>query len=346
MSYPAMQSILVRGALQNISVLYRNASYIADSIFPLINGLNYQTKVMKYGKQPWFAQTEDGYRAENSVAKRVDLKVSTQNMDPREIAFGGVVSDELFFASNQPGNLPIQPISDTILLISDKIDRFREQLVAQTVFGTSDKYPGIAWADGTTGGSAPTAGNGGWALDTSANSVLTDIENAKVTIQQQTGVMPNTLMLSRPTFQALKIHATANGGVIDRLKYTQTAGPAQITEGLLASMFGLDNVIIGDAIQSTGNENAAGTITAANTSYIWDPNKTGTAFLYYRPAAAGLKQISPGYQYRVAYDGATWRRMISYREEWSHHSVYEVSEWVDIVPVSTDVGYLWSRTIA
>jgi hypothetical protein len=338
-----MQSILVRGALQNISIMYRNSSYIADSIFPLINGLNYQTKVAKYSKLPFFSLGEDLFRSENSIAKRIDFQVSTQNLDPREIAAAGVVSDELFFASNQPGNLPIQPITDTILLISDKIDRFREKLVADTVLGTSDKYQPV-WADGALGGTAPGGGTGAWALDTTANSLLTDIEDAKVTIQQKTGLMPNTLMISRPAFQKIKTKAFAVGGVIDRIKYTQTAGPAQITEGLLASLFGLDNVIVGDAIYSTDKENKAGTMTTSN--YIWDPAGTGTAFLFYRPAAAGIKQVSPGYQYRVAYDGATWRRMLSYREEWAHHSVYEVSEWVDIAPVSTDVGYLFKNTIA
>ena len=344
MSYPAMQSILVRGALQNISILYRNSSYIADSVFPLVNGLNYQTKVLKMSKLPWFSLGEDLYRSENSIAKRIDFQVATQNLDPREIAAAGVVSDELFFASNQPGNLPVQPITDTILLISDKIDRFREKLVADTILGTSDKYGAVTWADGASGGTNPSGGAGAWASDSTANTVLTDIEAAKVTIQKKTGIMPNTLMLSRPTFQAIKVHAFASGGVIDRIKYTQTAGPAQITEGLLASLFGLDNVIVGDAIYSTDKENKTGTMT--NSQYVWDPASTGTAFLFYRPAAAGLKQVSPGYQYRVAYDGQTWRRMISYREEWAHHSVYEVSEWVDIAPVSTDVGYLWKDTIA
>ena len=342
MSFPSSTSILIRGALQNVSVLYRNQSYIADAIFPLINGLNYQTKVLKYSKHPWFNLNIDGYRAENTTAKRVDMKVDTQNMDPREIAFGGVVSDELFFASNQPGNLPIQPISDTILLVSDYIDRFREKLVADTIFGTSDKYGGIAWADGATGGTAPSGGTGGWALDSTANSIITDVENAKATILGKTGLLPNVLEMDYKTFQNIKIHAVATGGIFDRIKYTQTAGSGQMTEGLLASLLGLDEVIVGKAIYTADKETKAGTMTTSTP--IWDPNASGKAFLYYRPAAAGLKQVSPGYQYRVAYDGATWRRLISYREEWQHHSVYEVSEWVDIVPVSTDVGYLWKQT--
>ena len=334
MSFPAATSILVRGALQNVSILYRNASYIADSVFPVINGLNYQTKVLKYAKHPWFSLGEDLYRAENTTAKRVDMKVTTQNLDPKEIAAAGVVSDELFFASNQPGNLPIQPIQDTILMISDKIDRFREKLVADTIFATT-------WADTGSGGTAPAAGAGGWALDTSANSFIYDVENAKQVVLAQTGMLPNAMWMDYQTFQTLKTKAIATGGLIDRIKYTQTG----ITdEQLIAQVVGLDSISIGKAIYTTDKETKAGTIT--NSKYVWNQDGKGHAMVYYRPATAGLKQVSPGYQYRVAYDGETWRRLISYREEWMHHSVYEVSEWVDIAPVSTDVGYLFKTCIS
>jgi hypothetical protein len=339
MSFPAMTSILVRGALQNVSILYRNASYIADSIFPLINGLNYQTKITKYDKHPWFALGEDLYRAENTTAKRIDMTVQTQNLDPREIAAAGVVSDELFFASNQPGNLPVQPISDTILMISDKIDRFREKLVAETIYGASDKYGAITWADGASGGTAPSGGTGKWAAADTTNTIIFDIETAKAAILSKTGILPNVLMLDYTTFQKIKANAVALGGVFDRIKYTQTG---IMTEQLLASLLGLDEVIIGKAVYTADKETKGNTVTTMK--YIWDPNASGHAFLYYRPAAAGLKQVSPGYQYRVAYDGQTWRRMMTYREEWLHHSVYEVAEWVDIAPVSTDVGYLWKQT--
>jgi len=342
MSFPSSTSVVVRGALQNVSILYRNQSYIGDSIFPLISGLNYQTKIVKYGKQPWFTLAVDGYRAENATAKRVDFKIATSNMDPSEIAFAGVVSDELLFASQQPGNLPIQPISDTVLLISDYIDRFREKLVADTIFGTSDKYAGITWADGAVGGTIPSGGAGAWASDSTTNSIIADVENAKSSILSKTGVLPNTLEMDYATFQALKVHATATGGIFERIKYTQSAAPAQLTESLLAGMLGLDSVIVGKAIYTTDKETKLGTMTTSK--FIWDPTAKGNAFLYYKPAAAGLKQVAAGYQYRLSVDGASPRKMISYREEAPHHTVYEVAELVDIVPMCTDVGYLFKQT--
>ena len=336
MSFPAMQSILVRGALQNVSIMYRNASYIADAIFPLINGLNYQTKVVKYAKQPFFSAGAD-WRAEGTVAKRIDMKVTTQNLDPRELAAGGRVTDELFFASNQPGNLPVQPITDTILMISDNIDLKREIQVANTIFGTGDVYPNIKWADGAIGGTNPSGGAGYWAkTDTSSNTFVQDVLNAKAAILSQTGRVANSLMIDYNTFTALQYTQP----IIDRIKYTQTG---VVTEALIAGILGLDNVIVGKAVYQSAAENKAGSV--GTMSNVWESQAgKGSAFLFYRPASAGLKQTAPGYQYRVAYDGQTWRRMISYREEWNHQTIYEVSEWLDIAPVSTDVGYLWKNT--
>ncbi len=340
MAFPSVGSVVVRGALQNVSTLYRNESYVNDEVFPLINGLNYQTKVTKYSKQPWFSNAA-AFRAQGTTAKRVDWQVATQNLDPQEVACGGVVVDELFFASNQPGNLPIQPIQDTILFTSDKVDLFREVLTANSILSGS-----TVWADGTAGGSLPKSGAGGWlevgASDSTTANFISDILNAKYTIQSKTGIEPNTLLMDFNTFTQLLL----NEPTLQRIKYAM--GPAIVTEDLIAQMCGLKNVIIGKTIQSTSNENEA-TINTPTMKPVWDsqlnPGK-GMAFLYYRPAAAGLKQPSAGYQYRVAYDGNTWRRLISYREEWNHQTVYECSEWIEIVPVLTDIGYLWTRTIA
>jgi hypothetical protein len=340
MAFPSVGSVVVRGALQNVSTLYRNESYVADEVFPLINGLNYQTKVTKYSKQPWFSNAA-AFRAPGTTAKRVDWQVTTQNLDPQEVACGATVEDELFFASNQPGNLPVLPIQDTILFTSDKLDLFREVLTANSILGGT-----TTWADGTAGGSLPSGGAGSWlevgASDSTTANFLKDVLTATYTIQSKTGIKPNTLLMDFNTYTQLLL----NEPTLQRLKYTM--GPAVVTTDLLAQMLGLKQVIVGETIKATSNENE-NSINTPTMSPVWDsqlnPGK-GMAFLYYRPAAAGLKQPSVGYQYRVAYDGNTWRRLISYREEWNHQSVYEASEWIEIVPVLTDVGYLWTRTIA
>jgi len=335
MAYPSVNSVVVRGALQNVSIGYRNPEFIADQVYPTINGLNLQTKVTKFAKWSWFQLTDDLYRSENAVAKRYDKQISTQNLDPKEIANGDVVSDELRRAANMPGNLPFNPEQSAILNISDRLDRAREKMVADSIFGAT-------WADGTSGGSAPSGGAGAWALDTTANTFIYDIKNAQTTIAKSTGLLATDLVIDYQTMQTLINKSTATGGLVERMKYTN---PLITNEALIAAVCGLQAVHVGRSIYTTEKETAAHSM--ASPKWIWNQNNKGYAFLYYKsPTGPGLMSAFPGYQYRVAYDGGTYRDIRSYREEAERHTVFEASENVDVAQMCSDVGYLFKTCIS
>lgn len=238
MSFPAVNSVVVRGALQNVSIGYRNPEYIGQFVYPTIDGINLQTKIMKNAKWSWFQTGDDLYRSENATAKRYDMQISTSNLDPKEISNGGVVSDEMVRAANMPGNLPFNPEQQTILNISDRLDRAREKMVADSIFGAT-------WADGTSAGSAPSGGAGAWALDTTVNSFIYDIENAKTVIGLQTGLIPTDMVIDYATKQTLITKSTATGGLIERMKYTQ---PLMNDEALLSAVLGLRYARVEDLI--------------------------------------------------------------------------------------------------
>lgn len=335
MSFPAVQSVVVRGALQNVSIGYRNPEFIADMIYPTIDGLNLQTKVVKFAKWSWFNSGDDIFRSENSVAKRYDMQLSTQNLDPREIANGNVVSDELRRASAMPGNLPFNPEQSAVLNISDRLDRARELMVANSIFGAT-------WADGTSGGSAPSGGAGAWALDTTGNSFIFDIENAKTTVAKATGLLPNALWMDYQTMKTLKTKATATGGLVERMKYTN---PLMTDEALIAAVCGLKEVHVGKAIYTTEKETAAHSMSVPK--WVWNQDNKGHCMVYYKsPTGPGLMTAFPGYQYRVAYDGGVYREIRSYREEAEKHWVYEASENVDVAPMCLDVACLFKTCIS
>ena len=323
---PTSQQVVIRGALQNVSIAYRNPSYIGDMVFPIINGLNRKTQVLKYARQPWFRIGAD-YRAEGTTAKRGDYSITTSNIDPKQVAMGKAVTDELLYASQEPMALPVQPIQEALIYCADQIDLFKEKLIADTIHAAT-------FVDGVAGGHDAA---GGWLDASTSNPFIDDILGAKQAIQAKTGLVPNTLVMDYGTFLALQKTQV----VIDRIKYTQTG---VVTEGLLAALLQLDNVLVGKAIYTAAKE-LSPEPDAVSMVNIWEVNAAkGSAFLFYRPPSAGLRTPSPGYQYRLEENGA-WRRSITYREEWNHQSVYEVLEWVDISIMSTDLGYAWKDTI-
>lgn len=325
---PTSQQVVIRGALENVSIAFRNPSYIGDQVYPIINGLNRRTQVALYDRQPWFRIGAD-WRSEGTTAKRGDYSITTKNIDPKQVAFGKAVTDELLFASQEPMALPIQPIQESLIFCADQIDLFKEYQIAQNIFAQT-------WADGVGGG---TGLAGAWAsTDSSTNTFVTDVLAGKIAVQSRTGLVPNTLVIDYGTFTKLQTCPA----VLDRIKYTQTG---VITEQLIAALLQLDTVLVGKAIYTTAKETQPESSTVSMLN-VWESSAgKGNAFLFYRPPSAGLRTPSPGYQYRLEENGA-WRRSVTYREEWNHQSIYEVMEWVDIRAMMTDLGYLWKNTIS
>jgi hypothetical protein len=186
------------------------------------------------------------------------------------------------------------------------------------------------------GGSATSAGNGGWALDTTANSLITDVYNAKASVLASTGVEPNVLVIDYPTFIALQ----HNPVVADKVKYTQKS---VFTSDLLASLLQLDEVLVGRAIYTADLDSVSSTYSMTSTA-IWNPSGHGNAFLYYREAP-GLRALSAGFQFRLPYMGSL-RYIRGYRDEQVRSTIYQITEQVEVAPVALDVGWAWTRTVS
>jgi len=335
MAYPSVNSVLIRGALANVSIGYRNPEYIAQYIYPTIDGLDMQTRVTKHSKWSWFQATDELYRSEHAVAKRYGMQVTTQNLDPKEIANGVPISDELIRASRSPTALPFNPEQSAILNISDRLDRYREKMVADSIFAGT-------WADGASGGTAPSGGAGAWALDTTGNTFIYDVQTAKQTIAKNSGLEANELAVDYQTFATVIAKDTATGGLVDRMKYTN---PAITNEQALAGVLGLRAVRVGKTIYTTEKE--TGSHAMESPKWIWNQNSKGFAMLYHAsPTGPGLMSAFPGYQYRVSYEGGMYREIRTYREEANKHYIYEASENVDVAQMCSDVLYLWKTCIS
>ena len=48
---PIVKDLIVAGPLANVSVAYKNKDYIADQVFPIIDGADPKAKITKYLKK-------------------------------------------------------------------------------------------------------------------------------------------------------------------------------------------------------------------------------------------------------------------------------------------------------
>ncbi len=327
MPQPNVKELIVTGPLANVSVAYKNKSYIGDRVFPIIDGVDPKAKIAVYQKGAWF-RDEAGIRGPGARAPRGGYPIDWITISTKEYAYAKEVTDEdRRFAQSRMAP-PLKPDQDAIEFCADKIDLAKERRIANLIINS-------VWADGNSGGEDA---EGLWSPPGNTNTFLADIANGRKVIQKNCGVTPNVLILDFATYEALK----QCDAILDKIKYTQRG---VLTRELLAAVCDLEEVLVGEAIYSTAKETKAGT--DFTPQYIWEVNANkGMGFLFYRPPSPGLKVISAGYQCRTAYEDGSPRRVTMWREPAEHQDVYEVAEETDIIQVAAGAGYLWKDTYA
>jgi len=325
MAQPDVKSEIIAGPLQGVSVAYRNSDYIADRVFPILDGADPKAKITKYQKGAWF-RDEAGIRAAGTRARRGGYPLTTVSVSTDEYAFAKEVTDEDRRFAKSQGAPVLNLDQDAIEFATDKVDLKKEIRIAELITSGT-------WADGNSGGEDAA---GLWAAS-SGNTFLADITTGRKKIKE-CGVIANCLLIDYATYLSLK----ELDDILQKIKYTQRG---VFGVDLLAAILELDEVLVGKAIKSSAEETAAGDdFTAAN---IWEINAgKGMGFLFYRPKKIGIKVPTAGLQVRIAYENGGPRRISTWREKAEHQDVYEVAEETDIVQISADCGYLWNDTYA
>lgn len=327
MGLPNVKENIIAGPLANVSIAYRNMEYIADRVFPIMDGADPKAKITKYQRGAWF-RDEAAIRAPGTEARRGGYPITSESIATKEYAFAKEVTDEDRRFVRAQGAPVLQPEIDAIEYATDKIDMKKERRVAELVTGTT-------WVDGNVGGEDA---EGLWAVSGNTNTLLADIEKAQKAIKSAIGRRANVLLLDDRTYGGMK----EVDALLDKIKYTQRG---VLTKEMLAAMLDLDDVIIGSAIYSDAEETADGT--DFNAVDIWTVNATkGMGFLFWRPPRVGIKMQCAGLQVRIAYENGGPRRISTWREAARHQDVYEVAEETDITLIDANAGYLFKDTYA
>jgi hypothetical protein len=326
-------AVLVRGSLQNVSIAYRPQGFVADLIFPTISGLARQTKVPKYTKGPWFKDSAQP-RAPKTSAKVISYDVATQDLDPINYAIAGQVSDEEEQNAGVAGSLPMDLRVDTLEMLAGSLMISQEERVA-------DVIKAAAWSGQAVGGvdAANSWGHGTSASDT----FLDDMDTGRTAFHAAGAPPPNSLLLDFYAYQSVR-KAPA---LLDKIYPTGFGKDDFVSPQSLANLAGVERIIVGTAVYDDSEPLQTGADTSFNAVDIWDSTgttKKGLGFLFYSPAAAGLKQQSSGYIYKIGQPNGSYRLSTGWRDSATHSDFYDSQEECDIAAVSLDCGYLWYDT--
>src|SRR5678816_302480 len=302
------------------------ANFIATKVFPNIPVVHRSDRYWTYDRTYWF-RDEVQERAPATESAGAGWTVdSTPTYYAPIYALHKDIDDPARANADASFNLD----RDATEYLSRQMLLHREKLWVQKYFGTglwTKLYTGVAGVPGA---------NQVKQWDLAGSTPLEDIDAAMTNMVEFTGYRPNRLVLGPRVYNALRNHAE----IIDRIKYTQRG---IVTAELLASMFGIDQVLVPFATNYTGKEGQASDATKYSLLY------GKSALLCYAAPSPSLLAPSAGYTFSWSGflgAGAEGNRMKSFRMENLESDRIESEMAFDQKVISADLGAFYTTVIS
>lgn len=299
--------------LSTVAQGYSNNAFVGGALFPNVAVPQRAGKVIQFGKESFLAY--DTARAPGAAIKRISIGFSNQSYAIEDHALAGIVPRELQEeAEAVPG---INLASGTVRTVMDAL-RLRLEVAQATLATTAGNY--------NASNKVTLSGTSQWSdLTTGVSDPINTIETAKEAIRAATGKRPNVVVMGAAVLKSLRQHPK----IIDRIVYTGRDVPSL---ELLAALWGVDTVLVGDAIQATD---------AGVFSDVWGKS---VVVAYCVPSAIsdpGLPTF--GYTYQLSgYPFVEPPRYDADIRSW----IYDVADAVKPVIAAQDAGYLISAAVA
>lgn len=277
MPQPVLQDVHVAAALTNIAVAYvqDESSYIAEQVFPMVPVAHQTDKYFVWSKNDFF-RDEAQKRADAVESAGTGVNLTTQTYAAE------------VWALHQDIGAQVRSNADPAVDIDVAVTRqlMQKLMIRRDRIFTSKYMTTSLWSQDVTGNAAGTPGTTTTTFwDDDANGdPFTDVAAQQTFILQNTGFLPNTLVLSWAAYQALRKHPL----IIDRIKYTSATFAGTITPALLAEAFDIERVVVSKAVYNSAAENLTGSFAFINSK---------NALLVYTPSAPGLMIPAAGYTF-------------------------------------------------
>ena len=317
MSTPSRRDVHVNKLLSNVSNAYRNETYIADGIMPVVRVNKATDEVAVYNKGDWFRDNAAVW-APGSKKPMGDYRLGTPvpyYCEPWSMS--KMVTDAVVDNSDDV----YRPAREAAEWSTDQVLLSRERRVASLLFSTTTFASYYAACISLTGGGAVQ-----WNT-TETSTPIRDILKMRENVRGQIGRYPNTIVMGAGVWAALNDHPD----FLDRVKYSQLG---ILTTQLFSSIVQIPRVFIGTAVYASAQEGAS---TEDTLSDIWS-DYVLTAWV---PPAPGLLQPALGY---IIQQGD--RQVQEYRYEEEEATKYSVTEWVDELVIAAMAGYMISDVLA
>lgn len=235
---PAMnpsQARVIDPVLTTVAQGYQNGEMIASALFPTVPVNLRAGNIITFGKESFMLYQSQRAPGENT--RRVRFGHAGSPYSLVDYSLEGLVPVEIEQeASNGPGiDLGARAVNEVQAIMALRLEKASADIARNAAtYAASNK--------------ATLSGTSQWSDYGATSDPIRDVQDAISAVRSATGKRPNTVAMGALVMDKLKHHPK----VVDRIKYT---GRDVATAELLASLFGVDRVVSGDAIFS----NDAGT---------------------------------------------------------------------------------------
>jgi hypothetical protein len=231
------QARVVDPILSEHSRGYARPGNVAKTLFPVAFVPSYGGKVIEFDKAAF--RLHNSARAPGSATKRVQMGYAGKPYAIVPSALEASVPREIMRDASQVPGIDLASDAVDVVLGSLELEHeYNSALIARnTANYDADHKVTLAGTDTWTGTGDPSE----------------DIKNASEAVRKSIGVRPNTVLLSATAFAACQFNAK----ILDRLKYT---GRDAVTVEILAKLWNVKKVVVGEAVVASGADDAFGDV--------------------------------------------------------------------------------------
>lgn len=226
------QARVIDPILTTVARGFQNAAYVGMSLFPSVQVQQRGGNIIQFDKKHF--KRYNTRRAPGGNVADVEFGYAGRPYALNQHALNGKVPIELLQEANAvPGiNMASQAVYSVL-----EITRLELECQQAALALNASNYP--------TGNKLTLSGTSQWShVDSKPAKAVRD---ASEVVRGKIGKRPNLLLLGGSVFSSLQ----ENPSIIERLKYT---GRDSVTKEMLAQLFGVERVEVGDAVYANDND--------------------------------------------------------------------------------------------
>jgi hypothetical protein len=306
------QARVIDPVLTSAAQGYQNAAFVGGVLFPKVPVKQRGGKILAFGKEDFMLYATGRSPGQNT----------------KRVSFGYQGAPYALESHSLEGLLPVETLQEGMAVPGIDLSTMTVNKTQNIIALRLEKQQ--ADTARTAGNYAASnkitlAGTSQWSDYSGTSDPVAVIEAGKEAVRQKIGKRPNTAVIGAAVFAALKQHPK----IVDRLKYT---GRDVATPELLASLFGLDQVLVGDAVYALDD----GTFVD-----VWGKD----VVLAYTEIGTMAEQGKPSYGYTYQLEGYAIVEQ-PYYERNNKSWVYPVTDEVAPVIAGALAGYLIQNAVA